>query len=176
MRLLLHICCAPCMIYCVQSLRGQGHQIEGFFYNPNIHPFTEYNLRRKAVEQKANSWGLKVDFQCYDMERFFRQIHFKETPPQRCHTCWHMRLRKAAQLAHRNKFDGFTTTLLISPYQDQQAIRGIAEKIAQEEGIDFYYRDFREGFRESQAVAKQEGFYRQKYCGCVFSERERFQK
>ncbi|MBU4457363.1 MAG: epoxyqueuosine reductase QueH, partial [Candidatus Omnitrophica bacterium] len=93
--------------------------------------------------------------------------------PERCSLCWELRLLQTADYAKENSFDGFTTTLLISPYQNHEIVKDISERIAKEKGIDFYYEDFRKGFRESQDKAKELDVYRQKYCGCVFSELER---
>jgi predicted adenine nucleotide alpha hydrolase (AANH) superfamily ATPase len=114
------------------------------------------------------------------MEEYFTKIFSKDSreqaclfPTERCPLCWELRLSETANFAKSNGFDAFTTTLLISPYQDHKKVKEIGEKIAAEKGIQFYYQDFRPGFRDGQEQAKKENLYRQKYCGCVFSELER---
>ena len=107
------------------------------------------------------------------MEEYFRKVATKEDSKDRCKLCWELRLSETADFAKKNDFNGFTTTLLISPYQDHELIKEIGEKIAKEKDIEFYYEDFRKGFKESQEEAKGKELYRQKYCGCVFSELER---
>ncbi|MCX5656990.1 MAG: epoxyqueuosine reductase QueH [Candidatus Omnitrophica bacterium] len=172
-KLLLHICCGPCGIYPLRKLQEEGFNMEGFFYNPNIHPEEEFDKRREAVYEFSRKNSFKVNFNDYSPEDFFDKTGPSMEKNQRCLTCWTLRLRKTALFARENKFDCFTTTLLISPYQDQAKIREIGEFIAQEEGINFFYRDFREGFRHSQNMAKEMGLYRQKYCGCIYSQVER---
>ena len=177
MRLLLHICCAPCAIYPYDILSGEGFSpIAGFFYNPNIHPYTEYTARKAALEVYSRKNKMRVFFHKYDMKNFFRSMAGNEDPGSRCGICWQMRLEETAHFASQNGYTHFTTTLLVSPYQDQKRIKKICEELAQKYGITFVSRDFRDGFRVSQDKAKDEGMYRQKYCGCVYSEQERFEK
>ncbi len=172
-RLLLHICCGPCGIYPFQKLNEEGFAVDGFFYNPNIHPEEEFDRRREAVYEFSRKNLFKVNFNDYSPEDFFDKTEPSMEKGKRCLTCWTLRLRKTALFARENKFDCFTTTLLISPYQDQAKIREIGENISREEGIGFFYRDFREGFRDSQSMAREMGLYRQKYCGCIYSRVER---
>lgn len=175
MRLLLHTCCAPCSIYPVDKLREKGIEVYGYFYNPNIHPYTEWKKRRDTLASYANDTGLKVIFdEDYPLENFLRNIVYRET--MRCGMCYHMRLSKAASVAKRGKFDAFSTTLLASPYQKHALIKATGEAVASEKGIPFYYEDFRTGFKEAIAKSKQMGMYRQQYCGCIFSEKERYFK
>lgn len=174
MRLLLHICCGPCSIFPFQQLQERAIEIVGFYFNPNIHPFTEYRLRKQALLDYAKLKSIQIVCPEYRPEDFFRRIVEKEQPPGRCQICWHYRLEYTAEYAKENGFDAFSTTLLISPYQDHLAIKRIGEDVANRFRIDFLYEDFRTGFRESQASAKQRGLYRQKYCGCIFSEMERY--
>ncbi|MFA5389665.1 MAG: epoxyqueuosine reductase QueH [Candidatus Omnitrophota bacterium] len=179
MKLLLHICCGPCALYPIKELAGSKFEkITGFYYNPNIHPPSEYKRRKDALVS-ANS-GIEIIFPEYKMEEYFTKIFSGNcrgqaclSPTERCSLCWELRLFKTADFAKANGFDAFTTTLLISPYQDHEKIRQIGEKITGETGIEFYYQDFRSGFKEGQEQAKKENLYRQKYCGCVFSELER---
>jgi predicted adenine nucleotide alpha hydrolase (AANH) superfamily ATPase len=178
MKLLLHICCGPCALYPIKELLCKKFEkITGFFYNPNIHPPSEYKKRRDALSEASAKIGFKVIIPEYKMEEYFAKIFGRGTacraPTERCPLCWELRLSETAKFAKDNGFDAFTTTLLISPYQDHKKIRKIGEAIAKEKAIGFYYEDFRPGFKDGQEEAKKENLYRQKYCGCVFSELER---
>lgn len=174
MRLLLHICCGPCALYPIRQLTSNKFkEITGFYYNPNIHPPSEYKRRKSALAGAEKKLNLKVIYPLYRMEEYFRKIASKEDSPDRCRLCWELRLSETADFAKKSGFDAFTTTLLISPYQDHELVKEIGEDIGREKGIEFYYEDFRKGFRESQEEAKKQDLYRQKYCGCVFSELER---
>ena len=173
MDILVHMCCGPCSSYPVPLLLEQGHQVRGLFYNPNIHPFQEYQRRQKGVEELAGLLGIEVIYLPeYDIEKYFQDTAFREG--QRCRICYSLRLTRAAQIARRGNFDAFTTTLLISPFQKHELIRDIGEQIAEQVGIPFFYQDFRPGYKESVIRSKEMGLYRQQYCGCLFSERERF--
>ncbi|MFH1847964.1 MAG: epoxyqueuosine reductase QueH [Candidatus Omnitrophota bacterium] len=174
MKILLHICCAPCSIHPFEDLAKDKVSLSGFFYNPNIHPFQEYNSRRRALEEYSASTGMEVFFPEYKPEAYFRKISYNENAPARCRLCWEDRMEKTALHAKDKGFDAFSTTLLISPYQDHAVIREIGEELAAKHGMDFFYRDFRTGFRHSQDQARQKQIYRQKYCGCIFSEMERY--
>lgn len=177
MKLLLHICCAPCAIHPFEELKGKEFDsITGFFYNPNIHPYTEYINRKKALEEYSKKHKISVTFHKYDMENYFRRISGNEESGTRCQLCWRMRLEETAVFGVQNKYDLFTTTLLVSPYQDQERIKRIGQDLAKKYNIGFFYNDFRRGFREAQHKAREEDIYRQKYCGCIFSERERYAK
>lgn len=178
--MLLHICCAPCAIYPVEALRKEGHQIAGFFYNPNIHPYSEYLKRKAEVGKFAERSGVNVIYAGYDMENYFRTVVYDEGAPEaqdiRCPACWWMRLEKAGAFAKENGFEAFTTTLLGSPYQNQDIVRDIGEDIAGRLGLKFYFEDFRKGFRQAHELAKSGGMYCQNYCGCLFSEREMIER
>jgi hypothetical protein len=176
MKLLLHICCAPCLIYPLERLKAQGFEVTGFFYNPNIHPFGEYKNRRQAVEDYAKDSGIEVIYPDYQPQEFFRAVNLKETAPLRCLICWRLRLKKTAQAAKEKGFNYFSTTLLVSPYQDQEPLKEIGSEIAIEEGIVFYYEDFRPGFRMAHDKAHAAGIYCQKYCGCIYGEIEQCRK
>ena len=174
MRLLLHICCGPCALYPIKQLaNSRFNEITGFYYNPNIHPPSEYKRRRDVLHDTEKKLEFKVVYPPYRMEEYFRKIVSKEVSPDRCRLCWELRLSETADYAKENNFDAFTTTLLISPYQNHELVKDIGETIAREKGLEFYYQDFRKGFGESQEESKKAGMYRQKYCGCVFSELER---
>ena len=181
MKLLLHICCGPCALYPIKELLNKKFdKVTGFFYNPNIHPPSEYKRRRDALLEAVSKTEFEIIYPEYRMEEYFRKIFLDEgrgqaclSPTERCSLCWELRLSETANFAKGNGFDAFATTLLISPYQDHEKIKRIGEKIAGEKGVQFYYQDFRPGFKDGQEQAKKENLYRQKYCGCVFSELER---
>ncbi len=172
MRLLLHICCAPCTIYPLQILRSERHDLYGLFYNPNIHPYQEYTKRLDTLRTYAAQVGLSVTYEEYDMEDFLRNVAFREK--DRCRHCYYGRLQHAAHRAKDERLEGFTTTLLYSKFQDHAMIKKIGESLAIEHQIKFYYRDFRVGWMDGIRVSKEMGLYRQPYCGCIYSEKERF--
>lgn len=177
MKLLLHVCCAPCLIYPLQVVRQKSCEVVGLFYNPNIHPFAEYQRRKQAVEESVGrSLSLEVLFPYYAPQEFFHAVHAAEATPERCYRCWTLRLRRTAQVAKELGYDSFSSTLLVSPYQDHGALKGIGETVAQDEGVAFYYEDFRPGFREAHTRAHAEGLYCQQYCGCIYSEIERYEQ
>ena len=172
-RILLHICCGPCAIYPLEVLRGENFAVHGFFYNPHIQPYQEFEKRLKTLQFYAQNENLPLIVRTdYDPQTFFRQVAFRET--NRCLYCYSLRLNAAASLAKRSRFDAFTTTLLYSKRQQHQLIVSIAEEASRKHGIPFFYRDFRSGWREGQQRAKALGMYRQQYCGCIYSEMERF--
>ena len=175
MKTLLHACCAPCSIQCVDSLRKEGIEPTLFWYNPNIHPFTEYESRRNTLRDYAALLKLElVEQGGYGLRQFVTGVgpNFDE----RCEYCYSARLGEVAFYAAEHGFDCFSTTLLISPYQKHERIREIAEKEATKNNVRFLYRDFRPLFRAGQQAAREMGLYMQKYCGCIFSEEERYQK
>jgi epoxyqueuosine reductase len=176
MRLLLHTCCAPCLIYPLERLRAGGYEVEAFFYNPNVHPFNEYKNRKQAVIDYSRIDGVSVVYPEYKPAEFFQSVNLREVNPGRCRLCWSLRLTKAAQAAKERGFDSFSTTLLVSPYQDQELIKNIGRDISASEGVDFYYEDFRPGFRKAHEQARSQGMYCQNYCGCIYSEIERHKK
>ncbi|MEL7610300.1 MAG: epoxyqueuosine reductase QueH [Bacillota bacterium] len=175
MKTLLHTCCAPCSIQCVESLRQEGVEPVMFWYNPNIHPFTEYEGRRNALRDYASIQKLELIEQGgYGLRRFIAGVgtNFDE----RCEYCYSARLKEVARYAAEHGFDCFSTTLLISPYQKHERIREIGEREAAENNVRFLYRDFRPLFRAGQQSAREMNLYMQKYCGCIFSEEERYRK
>lgn len=173
MRILLHICCAPCATSVLDTIKMEGHIVKGFFYNPNIHPYTEYRERLLALKGYAQKVGFEVIYSDrYDLEDFLRSVAFREA--FRCRFCYHLRLKETADLAKREGFDAFTTTLLLSPYQDHGLIQEIANSISKEIDTSFYYQDLRSTYNRSIQLAKEFGLYRQSYCGCIYSEKERW--
>jgi len=159
----------------VDTLRNEGIAVTGFWYNPNIHPFTEYRARRNCVRAYAESISLPlIEQDEYALRPFIRAV--AEDIENRCETCYKMRLFAAAKRAAEDGFDSFTSSLFISPYQNHELMRQMAEQAAEEYGVAFLYRDFRPLFKQGQQTAREQEFYMQKYCGCVFSEQERYLK
>lgn len=167
MKLLLHICCGPCATYPVKVLQEKGMEFEGLFYNPNIHPIDEFRKRMENVKKFSELKGIKVTYFEDYLQKKWEEIG--ERDEIRCSMCYNLRLEKTAAYAAEHGFDAFTTTLLVSPYQQHEVIRELGEKYAKKYGIDFYYEDFRPGFREGQQLAREMGLYRQKFCGCIIS-------
>jgi len=175
LKLLLHICCAPCSVACIKSLRAEGIEPTGYWYNPNIHPFTEYRARRNTVTEYAQSIGLALEMNdYYGLRPFCAAV--AEDINGRCAVCYACRMRETARYAALHGFTHFSTTLLYSPYQKHDLLRAAAEEAAEEFGVEFLYRDFRPLFRQGQEEARALNLYLQKYCGCVFSEEERYSK
>lgn len=175
-KILLHTCCAPCLIYPLERLKIKGFQVKVFYYNPNIHPFAEYLRRKEAVEYLSKNLQLDSAYPEYFPQEFFQAINTQEAQNLRCRICWFLRLQKTAQCAKKEGLDAFTSTLLVSPYQNQESLKQLGDQAAEAEGIGFYYEDFRPGFREAHNAAKAQGIYCQRYCGCIYSEIERCQK
>lgn len=145
----------------------------GFFYRHNIHPWTECRRREETLREYAQSIALKVIYQNnYDMESFLQSVAFRES--NRCQYCYHDRLKTTALLAKRGRFDYFTTSLLYSKYQQHDVIRSMGEAIGKSVGVRFYYHDFREGWQAGIDTSKRLKMYRQPYCGCIYSEKERY--
>lgn len=170
MKLLMHTCCAPCSVYCIDSLRKEEIEPTLYWYNPNIHPYIEYKTRRDTLKEYAKSIDIEDVFhEEYGLDEFCKNVVCDLQ--NRCiNYCYKVRLEDTAKYAKQNGYDTISTTLLVSPYQKHEFIHELGEKIAKEYGLEFLYRDFRVGFREGQAKARELGLYMQKYCGCVFSE------
>jgi epoxyqueuosine reductase len=176
MKILMHICCGPCTIYPLKELRTRGHEITGVFYNPNIHPYQEYQRRCETLHEYADKKFLNVIWQeGYPLEEFLLAVAGLKKE-ERCAFCLRDRLTYTAQMAIKEKYDGFTTTLLYSKYQKHDLIREIAEDLSKKLGIFFFYQDFRAGWNEGVKISKELGMYRQPYCGCIYSEKERYYK
>ncbi len=167
MKLLMHMCCAPCSTYPLSVLRKEGIEPTGVYFNPNIHPIEEFQRRSATIKKFAAIKGLTVqyfdDFMQPDWEKF------NGPEDARCAMCYAIRLQKSAELAASGGYEAFTTSLLVSPYQKHDLIRQLGEKYAGQYGVVFYYSDFRPGFRKGQSEARELGLYRQKYCGCIIS-------
>ena len=172
-KILLHSCCAPCSVYCVDTLRGEGIEPVSLWFNPNIHPFTEYRARRDTLRAYAADIGLPlIERDAYGLRPFLAAVG--GAVDARCPLCYAMRLDAAAECAAQNGFSAFSTTLLISPYQQHALLVEAGEAAAAAHGVAFLYRDFRPLFRDGQQRARARGLYMQKYCGCIFSEEERY--
>jgi len=170
---MVHTCCAPCGTYVFKRLREDGHAFKALYYNPNIHPDAEYERRQSTLQSYAGEIGLEVAFEPYDPQDYWQAVGDLRTKPGRCERCYRLRLGRTARRANAEGFEAFTTTLLISPYQDHGLIRAIGQEVAQATGVRFHYEDYRTGYRESRTMAIEAGLYRQKHCGCAFSLDER---
>jgi predicted adenine nucleotide alpha hydrolase (AANH) superfamily ATPase len=147
--------------------------VMGYFYPHNIHPYSECLKRKETLEQYAKSIGLSVIYdKGYHLEGFLQNVAFREA--DRCEYCYHARLKATALMAKRGKFDRFTTTLLYSKFQNHERIKIIGQSLGKSVGVQFYYKDFREGWKEGVDESKALGLYRQQYCGCIYSEKERY--
>ncbi|MDR2135120.1 MAG: epoxyqueuosine reductase QueH [Treponema sp.] len=177
-KLLLHACCGPCSAGCLGGLEEEGIKPDLFWYNPNIHPWTEYRSRRDCLEGLAGRKNLKLlKIDEYGLRLFLGGLGAgggNGAKAGRCGYCYRLRLEKTAETARREGYDCFSTTLLISPYQRHDDIKKTGEELAARYGVPFFYRDFRPLFRGGQKTAREQGFYMQKYCGCIFSEEERY--
>ena len=173
MKLLLHACCGPCACYPAKTLSEQGTDFTLLYYNPNIHPYKEFKHRLSALRELAEKqdYKLMID-KTYPLEECVKGM--LEEPVVRCVFCYRMRLRFTAKYAADHGFTAFSTTLLYSPYQKHQLIVQAAEAAAEEFGVKFYYQDWRPHYQEGVDISLALGLYRQPYCGCVFSERDRY--
>lgn len=175
MKLLLHACCAPCSVYPVKTLRAEGIEPTIFWYNPNIQPYSEYELRRDCLKKYAEVLGLELVVQDeYGLDEFVCNVNASlGNLMTRCEDyCYPLRLRKVFEYAASHGYDAVSTTLLYSIYQKHEIIAEMMAKLAEEYGVKFLYRDFRQGWKEGQEEARRVGLYMQKYCGCVYSEEE----
>ncbi len=187
--ILLHVCCGPCAIVPVLRLRAQGHAVTTLFVNPNIHPLSEYLRRREAMEQCAQKLDFNVIFHdaAWDMTQWLADVAgTRDKSPERCSYCYETRLDATAQWFQRSQatkeigqgvpYTAFSSSLLYSRYQDHAQILTMAEKAAQKFNVPFYYEDFRDEWQKGIDVSKELELYRQPYCGCVYSEAERYHK
>lgn len=175
MNLLLHLCCGPCSTYPVKVLREQGIDPQGFFHNPNIHPYREFKKRVTAVSTMADKMKIPVHIDKeYGLKKYMQKVVFNEE--KRCTLCYRMRLEATVRHAKEIGAEAFSTTLLYSRYQQHNMIRRQAEKLAEEYEIPFYYQDFRDGWQEGIETSIEMDLYRQPYCGCIYSEQERYDK
>ncbi len=170
-KVLLHICCAGCASVSVEKLLSEGFEVEGLFFNPNIHPLAEYEFRRRDLSIISSKYRIKIHFGEYNPKLWFEYVKpFKDTPEggARCQACFEFRLRKAFEFMKSIGADFFSTTLTISPHKNSRVINNVGTKISPEH---FLFRDFKkqDGFKRSVVLSKEWGIYRQNYCGCVYS-------
>ena len=175
MKLFLHVCCGPCTIYPLTFLREKGADVTGHFFNPNIHPFKEFKRRLATLQDYAtdSKLPLVIDKE-YGLTDFLRKVVFHEA--ERCNICYLMRLEKTASIARERGFDAFSTTLLYSKYQNHPGLINLCQKLSLQYDIPFFYHDFRQGWQYGIDLSKNLEMYRQPYCGCIYSEQERYDK
>ena len=200
MKLLMHLCCGPCACYPLKKLRAEGIEPTGYFFNPNIHPYREWDMRLKTAKEFAEKTGMElVADERYMLRDFLRRAlaaegetifpaagtqdealrfvgAYQAQKNKRCRSCYAWRLEQTARFAAENGFSAFTSTLFYSIYQQHEAMRELAERFAAEAGVAFYYEDFRPGWQEGIDLSRTLELYRQPYCGCIFSEEERYLK
>ena len=174
--LLLHICCAPCALGALDVLKEEGFDVTGFFYNPNIHPLIEFRRRLKAMKMLMEAGDVKAETDDeYGLEAFLQEVYMRGGSGEgRCARCYEMRLRRAARRTRELGLPAFTTTLLASQHQDVELVAQVGESAANAEGVEFVRRDFRENAERGREDARRRSLYTQSYCGCIFSENERY--
>ena len=173
MNVLLHYCCAACTLGPFRELSREGHGVTGYFYNPNIHPLIEFRRRLKAQKVLQEHLPIEMIFEPgYGLREYLESVDWRGA--ERCAGCCRLRLGRVAGEARARGFDAVSTTLLASTQQDHDLIRRVGEQCAQGEGVEFLYRDWRHLAEQNHERAKQLRLYLQQYCGCVFSEYERF--
>lgn len=181
--LLLHSCCAPCSSYVLEYL-SDYFAITVLYYNPNIYPDEEYYKRVKEQREFIGKFPVKYPVSFvegrFDKEHFYEAVKGYENVPEggeRCFRCYELRLREAAEYARRMKMDYFTTTLSISPMKNAQKLNEIGARLAKEYGVDYLFSDFKkkEGYKRSVELSRTYQMYRQDYCGCIFSKKERME-
>lgn len=183
-KILMHICCGNCSITPVQELRAEGYEVVGYFANPNIHPISEYLRRRESAEESAKKINLPMIWQdnIYNLHQWLEPVYKKQLSDNkdgsRCFYCYKNRLQHTQEIAVKNGFATFSTSLLYSRHQRHELILTAGKELAEKKdsSIPFFYRDFRNSWQKGIDTSKEWGLYRQNYCGCIFSESERFQK
>jgi epoxyqueuosine reductase len=175
MKVALHICCGVCAAGAAEKLISEGHEVFGFFYNPNIHPEEEYQRRLEAAQRVAEELKFSLKEGMYMPEDWFAEIKGLENEPEggrRCKICFRLRLRQAHIFMQAKGLDAFTTTLTIGPQKSAEAVNRIGQEIG---GDRFLIRDFKKkaGFQRASELAKKWAIHRQHYCGCVYSLGER---
>ncbi len=187
MKILLHICCSNCALYPIKMFKEDGHDLTGFWFNPNIHPYDEYISRLDSLKKLAGQWHADIHYiKEYTPEAYFNKLGITDPDasglsdippfPERCTSCYMLRLEKTARYAAENGFDAFSTTLLISPYQDFGKLTATGKELENKYNVEFHLKDFRPFFRDAMNLSKELDLYRQKYCGCIYSREERKKK
>ena len=175
-RLLLHTCCASCSPYVIELLQRE-FEVTAFFYNPNIHPLKEHQRRAEEIQQFCKKVGIELIIGNYDLGQWFhltRGMEKEREGSKRCKLCYQMRLEKAARVAKKKGCSHFTTTLTVSPHKKSVVINQIGRELQKDYSVTFYEADFKkhDGFKKSCELSEEYGFYRQNYCGCVYSQRD----
>ncbi len=163
--ILVHACCGPCLEYPARQMLSEGMSLTVYGYNPNIHPLVEHQRREENLVRLTEKLGLTCYVDSLSQPSFW--VNHEDATETRCHMCYRVRLEATARKARDLGIPAFTTTLLVSPYQDQDMICEIGREAASRYGVQFYARDFRPGYREGQNQAQKDGLYRQRYCGCL---------
>ena len=176
-KIVLHACCAPCASYPIIKLMEDNYKPVVFFYNPNIYPKNEYEIRRNELEKYCKKLGIEYFEGDYETDLFYEKIKGLEQEPEkgsRCSVCFNLRLQKTAEFALSKGIDSFTTTLTVSPHKNSSQIFEQGRKVANSLGLNFIEYDFKkqDGFKKSREIARQNNMYAQKYCGCEFSVRK----
>lgn len=173
---LMHTCCAPCSVSCIEMLREEKLEPILFWYNPNIHPYTEYQKRLDSLWEYSMDIGVELVIKDeYELKEFV-ELAIKDIENRCVEVCYRLRLEETAKAAKELGYKKFTTTLLVSPYQDTEKLIEIGKELAKKYNLEFIVLDFKSKFREGQEKAKELDLYMQKYCGCIFSEAERYKK
>ncbi len=173
MKLLLHLCCGPCACGAIPFWQKRGDEVVGLYYNPNIHPLLEYRRRLEGARETAEVMGVRLVVDAaYDPQAWFASVSASEG--SRCERCIGMRMERTAEEALAVGCQGFSTSLSISPWQDHEAIKRGGELAARKHGVEFFYEDLRAHYPVSRSLSRERGIYRQKYCGCLMSEWERY--
>ena len=175
MKIVLHICCGVCAAGVVERLTSEGHEVIGFFYNPNIHPLEEYNRRLEVARELARKLDFPLEVAPYTPEEWLKETTSLENEPEggkRCEVCFRLRLKGTYLYMKEHGWDAFTTTLTVSPHKSAEVINRVGREIG---GERFLARDFKkkEGFKRTVELAKEWSLYRQNYCGCIYSLREK---
>ncbi|MFC2092127.1 epoxyqueuosine reductase QueH [Elusimicrobiota bacterium] len=172
--ILIHACCAPCLCYTMKNIKEKGFSPGVYWYNPNIHAYNEYSKRLMTMgyymQKSMNAYMIE---EAYKPGKWFDMISEYEKP-SRCINCYRLRLNACANYASRNKIRCFTSTLLYSKFQYHDMIKEIAEEASRHFNVEFYYADLRQGWKEGISISNEFGLYRQQYCGCLFSEMEKY--
>lgn len=172
MRIMLHACCGPCLLEPYDALSAAG-EVRVAYANPNIHPREEYELRRDTLLAYARARGIEADELPYDTGAWSAAVAGTEdSPGERCRRCFRLRLDMVARHAAEHGFDAVATTLTVSPYQDQDAVRDAGLAACADSGVDFMETDFRERYPEAVRRSRELGMYRQDFCGCRYSSVE----
>lgn len=173
MKILLHDCCAPCGAQVINALKADGHEVAVYFYNPNIFPKEEYDLRLAEMKRYADKLGVPLIVGKYEHDDWLEFVRGLESEPEggkRCEKCFQKRLVEVAQKAQEEGFDAFATTLTISPHKPAEVINKIGKELADFYGLKFIDTIWRkgEGYKKSCEISREEHFHRQNYCGCEF--------